>query len=265
MITKLSSIAEKMASPKGITKKEFLKGCFESALIVDESEYDLAIEYINNAGITTVEKDDKIFSKTRFTDYKDETFCIVDIETNGNSPQNDQIIELGAIKYKNGKVIDRFESFVYCNFVPDYIQKITHISQNDLIGAPKLKDILSIFKRFIANSVFIAHNVRFDYNFISGSLQKYGFEELLNRRLCTIALAKKTIESEKYGLSYLKEQLHIDTGDHHRAYADALSALKIFEISLKNIPEEVKTTEDLIEFSNPPRRKKKKQAKNQSS
>ena len=106
--------------------------------------------------------------------------------------------------------------------------------------------------------MFVAHNVRFDYNFISESLQKYGYEELLNRRLCTINLAKKTIESEKYGLSYLKEHLSIDAGVHHRAYADALSALKIFEISLKNVPDEVKTTEDLIEFANPPKRKRRK-------
>jgi len=258
MITNLSNIAEKMASRQGMTKKEFLKESIESGLILNDDEYEAAIIYINNAGIATVEKDDKIFSATRFTNYKDETFCIVDIETNGNSPQNDQIIEIGAIKYKNGKIVDRFESFVYSNFVPDYIQRITNISQTDLIGAPKLKDILYEFKKFIGNSIFVAHNVRFDYNFISESLQKFGFEEMLNRRLCTISLAKKTIESEKYGLSYLKEHLCIDTGDHHRAYADALSALRIFEISLQNIPENVKSTEDLIEFSNSPKRKRKK-------
>lgn len=261
MITSLSNIVEKMSSPKGITKNEFVKECKENSLIVNEDEIDLAIDYINNAGIDTIEKDDKIFSKTRFRPYKDEIFCIVDIETNGNSPQNDQIIELGAIKYQNGRIIDRFESFVYSDFVPDYIKRITNISQNDLIGAPKLKDILKEFKNFLGNSVFIAHNVRFDYNFISQSFQKFGFEELLNRRLCTINLAKKTIESERYGLSFLKEHLHIDIDNHHRAYADALSALRIFEISLKNIPNEINTTEDLIEFSNPPKRKRKKQAK----
>ncbi len=258
MITNLSNIAEKMASKQGITKKEFLKESLENGLILNDSEYEAAIMYINNAGITTIEKDDKIFSTTRFTSYKDETFCIVDIETNGNSPQNDQIIEIGAIKYKNGIVVDRFESFVYSDFVPDYIQRITNISQSDLMGAPKLKDILLKFRKFIGNSAFVAHNVRFDYNFISESLQKIGLEELLNRRLCTISLAKKTIESEKYGLSYLKEHLSIDTGEHHRAYADALSALKIFEISLQKIPENVETTEDLIEFSNSPKRKRKK-------
>ena len=258
MITDLSNIAEKMASKKGITKKEFLKESIESGLILNDDEYEAAIIYINNAGISTVEKNDKIFSKSRFTNYHDETFCIVDIETNGNSPQNDQIIEIGAIKYKNGKIVDRFESFVYSNFVPDYIQRITNISQNDLIGAPKLKDILFEFRKFLSDSVFVAHNVRFDYNFISQSLQKFGLEELLNRRVCSISLAKKTIESERYGLSYLKEYLNIDTGEHHRAYADALGALKIFEISLKNVPSEIKTTEELIEFSNSPKRKRRK-------
>ncbi len=262
MITNLSCIVEKMASQDGISKAEFLKECIKSDLIIDKGEYDLAIEYINNAGIATVEKGDMIFSKTRFTKYKDETFCVVDIETNGNSPQSDQIIELGAIKYQNSKIVDRFESFVYSDFIPDYIQRITNISQNDLVGAPKLKDVLLKFRRFIGSSVFVAHNVRFDYNFISQSLQKYGFEELLNRRLCTINLAKKSFKSQRYGLSYLKEHLSIDTGEHHRAYADALSALKIFEISLKNIPNEIETTEDLIEFSNPPKRKRVKGTSN---
>jgi DNA polymerase-3 subunit epsilon len=252
---------EKMSSSKGITKDEFIKECKENSLIVDDGEFDLALAYINNAGIDTIEKNSRIYSKTRFRTYKDEIFCIVDIETNGNSPQYDQIIELGAIKFRNGCIIDRFESFVYSDFVPDYIKRITNISQNDLVGAPKLKDILKEFKNFLGNSVFVAHNVRFDYNFISQSFQKFGFEEMLNRRLCTINLAKKTIESEKYGLSFLKEELGIDIDNHHRAYADALSALKIFEISLKNIPSKIKTTEDLIEFSNPPKRKRKKQAK----
>ncbi len=262
MISDLSNIVEKMSSPNGITREEFIKKCKENSLIVNDDEIELAIGYINNSGIDIVEKDKKIFSMTRFRRYSDEIFCIVDIETNGNSPIENQIIEIGAIKYKNGQIIDRFESFVYSDFVPDYIERITHISKNDLLNAPKLKDILIQFKNFIGNAVFIAHNVRFDYNFISQSFQKIGLEELLNRRLCTINLAKKTIPSERYGLSFLKESLHIDIDNHHRAYADALSALKIFEISLKNIPNEIKTTEELIEFSNPPKRKRKKEVRN---
>jgi len=147
---------------------------------------------------------------------------------------------------------------VYCDYVPEYIERITNISKEDLKDAPTLKVVLSEFKNFLSDSVFVAHNVRFDYNFIADSFKKFALPELLNRRLCTIDLAKRTIESEKYGLSFLKEKLSIDIENHHRAYADALSALKIFEISLQNISEDVKSVEDLISFSKPCKSKKKK-------
>ena len=258
MITPLSSIADKIASKKGMRKDDFLKNCKDCSLIVDDEEFETALSYINNLGLETTVKDEKIFSASRFRDYKDEEFCVVDIETNGNSPKSDQIIEIGAIKYKNGEIIDRFESFVYSDFVPEYIERITHIAKDDLKDAPSLKSVLISFREFLGSSVFVAHNVRFDYNFISESLKRFGYDEMLNRRLCTINLAKKTIESEKYGLSYLQEKLDLNPQNRHRAYADALSALKIMEISLKQLPKEVKTTEDLIEFSNPPRRKKPK-------
>ncbi len=258
MKDKLQEIVNKMASENGMTKKEFIQKCVECSLIVNEDEYEVAIDYITQNGVSLIQKEDKIYTKSRFENYQNEIFCIVDIETNGNTPQNSQIIEIGAIKYKNGKVVDRFESFVYCDFIPEYIEKITHISKDDLKTAPKLRDIILKFRDFLSSSIFVAHNVRFDYDFISGSLKKLGYGELLNRRLCTINLAKKTISSEKYGLSYLKDILDIQTGDHHRAYADALSALEIFKISLKNLPEEIESTEDLIFFSNPTTKKKKK-------
>ncbi|HHD77928.1 MAG TPA: DNA polymerase III subunit epsilon, partial [Campylobacteraceae bacterium] len=105
------------------------------------------------------------------------------------------------------------------------------------------------FKLFLGDDVFVAHNVKFDYNFISTSLKTVGLEELLNRKLCTVDLARKTIDAEKHGLAYLREHLDIQTGEHHRAYADALSAAKVLDACFQNIPEHVKTTEDLIAFS----------------
>ncbi|NPA74165.1 MAG: 3'-5' exonuclease [Epsilonproteobacteria bacterium] len=247
-----------MASKKGLYKSEFIELCKSCSLVVDEDEFDLAVDYIEHCGVKTVQKDDKIYTKSRFEEYKKATYCVVDIETSGNTPQNSQIIEIGAIKYQKGEVIDRFESFVYCDFVPEYIEKITNISKEDLKNAPKLKSVLLEFREFLSDAVFVAHNVRFDYNFISESFKKYQISEILNRRLCTIDLARKTIESEKYGLSFLKEKLGIDIDNHHRAYADAMSALEIFKISLRNIPDDVVSTEDLITFSNPSKKKKKK-------
>ncbi len=261
MIDTLYTIVDKMASKDGISKDQFIQKCKECSLIIDDSEYDLAIDFIEHNGVSTLVKEGRIYTKSRFEHYKNDTYCIVDIETNGNTPQTAQVIEIGAIKYKNGKIVDRFESFVFCDFIPEYIEKITHISKNDLKNAPKLKSVLLEFKLFLSDSIFVAHNVRFDYNFISQSFKKINIPEMLNRKLCTIDLAKKTIESEKYGLSFLKEKLSIDIENHHRAYADAMSALEVFKISLQNIPDEVETTEDLILFSNPSRKKKSKKRK----
>ena len=80
------------------------------------------------------------------------------------------------------------------------------------------------FKVFLGQSVFVAHNARFDYGFISATLEALGYGELLNRRLCTIDLARRTIASPKYGLGTLKEILGINNA-HHRALNDAIAAV----------------------------------------
>lgn len=207
------------------------------------------LEYLIANGIPIEVINDTLYLKTLITPISEQIFCVVDIETNGSKPHNSQIIEIGALKVKNSQIIDRFESFVNCVFVPDYISKITGISLDDTIYAPDLQKVMQDFRLFLGDAVFVAHNVNFDYNFISQSLKNCGLGELLNRKLCTINLAKKTIQSEKYALSYLNEHLNIKHAPLHRAYNDALIATKVFIESLKRLPPEVKSTEDLIEFS----------------
>ena len=227
-------------------------------------DFDLDIDTLNFYGLPVCEDDDKVYLRTQQNSYKDETYCIVDIETNGNSPVKNQIIELGAIKYKHGEITDRFESYVYADYIPQAIVRLTNIEQSDLANAPSLKKVLHDFKLFLGDNVFVAHNVKFDFNFISTSLKTVGLEELLNRKLCTVDLARKTIVTEKHGLAHLRDFLDIHTGEHHRAYADALSAAKVLDVCFQNIPEYVKTTEDLIAFSkHAPRAgtKKKKRVK----
>jgi DNA polymerase-3 subunit epsilon len=92
-------------------------------------------------------------------------------------------------------------------------------------------------------------------------MEEAGFGPLLNRKICSIDLAKKTIEAEKYGLGSLIKLFDIEV-DHHRAYSDAYAAMVVFEKSLENLPDFVITTEDLITFANPnPRKRKKKKEK----
>lgn len=184
---------------------------------------------------------------TRFRGIDEQEFCVVDIETSGGV-NSGQIIEIGAIRLRNGCEIGRFETFVAAPEVPENITQLTGISALDLIGAPSLKSALERFKIFLGEAVFVAHNVNFDYGFISHSLSRIGLGILLNRKLCTIDLARRTIASQKYGLDSLKELLGIHNA-HHRALNDAISASEILKYAFAKLPFSVQTTEDLIKFS----------------
>ena len=191
----------------------------------------------------------KLVLETTLTPFEKQKFCVVDIETNGSKPSQAQIIEIGAVIYEDGQVIDRFESYVKADMIPENIARLTGITLKDVKNAPSLKSTLEKFRLFLGDSVFVAHNVNFDYKFISYSMEEAGFGPLLNRKICTIDLAKKTIEAQRYGLEFLIKQFDINV-EHHRAYSDAYAAMIVFQKSLENLPKIIRTTEDLIKFSN---------------
>ena len=215
----------------------------------ENSELEFELLLIN--GFPLDIKDNFVFLKTTNTSILEQSFCIVDIETNGsNAKKGFQIIELGAVKYENGKIVDKFESLVYAKEIPPYVQEVTKINPKMLEMAPRLENVLIDFKNFLGDDVFLAHDIKFDYTFISDSFEKYNLGKLLNRKICTIDLAKRTIKAEKYGLSSLKEVLNINVDNHHRAYYDALTTAIVFEECLNNIDySSIKSVEQLIDFS----------------
>ncbi|MEA2050070.1 MAG: 3'-5' exonuclease [Campylobacterota bacterium] len=193
--------------------------------------------------------DDKVILKTKITDIKDQTFCVVDIETTSGKVQTGQMIEIGALKWKNGKIIEKYESLVNAKDIPKKVQEITKITPDMLHNAPNIQTVLEEFKIFLEDDLFVAHAISFDYKFISDSFEKYDLGKLCNRKLCTIDLSKRLIQTERYGLKYLKEHLNINIDGHHRAYSDALSTAYILQDCLDILPDEIKTTENLIDFS----------------
>lgn len=210
---------------------------------------ELELELLISNGLPLEQKDENIFLKTAQTKFEEQTFCIVDIETNGSNIHKGQIIELGAVKYKNGKIIETYDSLVYAKDIPAYVQEVTQITPAMLQNAPRLITVLEEFKLFLEDDVFVAHDIKFDYKFISDSFEKYDLGKLQNRKLCTIDLAKRTIFAQRYGLDFLKELLDIDMHQQHRALNDAMSTTHIFEKCLANLPKEVITAEDLIVYS----------------
>ena len=249
---KLQNILQRLLK-EPILYTEFLDLLKEATDALYETP-ELEFELLLSNGLPLEFDGDFVYLKTKETPIEEQTFCVVDIETNGGSAKKGfQIIELGAVKYKNGQIIDKFESLVFAREIPPYVQEVTKITPKMLENAPRLESVLKDFKVFLEDDVFIAHDIKFDYTFISESFEKYNLGKLLNRKICTIDLAKRTIESEKYGLSSLKELLNIEVDNHHRAYYDALTTAIIFDKSLENIKKsnnsKIKTVEALITFS----------------
>ncbi len=211
---------------------------------------DFSLELWRAQGLNILKKQGYFFFETKFTPIEEAEFCIVDIETNGSKLDKHQIIELAAIKIKNGQIIDKFDSLVQCNEINKHITEITGISVEDTKDAPLLKDVLYKFKSFLGSAIFIAHDVKFDYKFISGSFEKYGLEAILNRSLCSLAFAERTIVSYRYALSYLNEIYNFNpNATHHRAMSDVMTTYGLFLLSLKNCNANMNNVEDLIKFT----------------
>ena len=211
---------------------------------------DLFIELSRAQGLNIIKNQGNFFFDTKYIDIKDAEFCIVDIETNGSKIEKHQIIEIAAVKVKNGRITDTFESLVYTKEINPHISAITGIFVEDTKDAPELKTVMMEFKLFLDDAIFIAHDVKFDYNFISLSMQKIGLEPLLNRALCSLALAERTIVSYRYALSYLNDTLTLNpNATHHRAMSDVMTTYGLFLLSMKSCEENLNNVEDLIKFS----------------
>jgi len=223
-----------------------------------EDSIDYSLELWRSQGLDIIKNKGFYYFSTKFTPTKEAEFCIVDIETNGSHIQRHQIIEIAGLKIKNGEIIDRFESLVNCKEINEHITAITGISVEDTKDAPKLKDVLYSFKLFLGDAIFIAHDVKFDYKFISESLMKIGLEPLLNRSLCSLALAERSVVSYRYALSYLDKMFHLNPhATHHRAMSDVMTTYALFKMSLENIKENINNVEDLIKFSKEAKRVKR--------
>lgn len=211
---------------------------------------DLSLELWRAKGLDVIKKRGYFFFATKFIPIDEAEFCIVDIETNGSKLDKHQIIEIGAIKIKNHKIIGKYESLVKCDRINEHISAITGIKVEDTENAPQLKDVLVEFQQFLGDSIFVAHDVKFDYRFISGSFEQVGLEPILNRYLCSLALAERTIVSYRYALSYLSAYFNLNPeATHHRAMSDAMTTYELLMLSFKECEENLNNVEDLIRFS----------------
>jgi DNA polymerase-3 subunit epsilon len=220
-----------------ILKKEPLKREFF------DTHYDF--EYLLSLGLNLRDIDGYIYLNSSLTEYREDTFVILDLEFDDKD-----IIEIGAVKLSNGKIIDEFNKLIYKDELDENVSKITGITQEMLNSAKDAKTILMEFKLFLLDSIIVAHNINIDYKILSHNFDKYGFGKLANERLCTQSLANKLLNTEKTSLKFLKDIFNINIPKNHRAYDDAVATMYIFLKYFSMLPKRLKTTKDLIKFIN---------------
>ena len=163
-----------------------------------------------------------------------DTYVVFDIETTGFSPVKDAIIEIGAVKISEGKIVDRFSSFVNPKRpIPFRITNLTSINDIMVKDSPGIEGVLPDFLDFAAGSVLVAHNAGFDTSFIRENAARLG-RECSFTILDTVALSRFLIpEISKYKLDNVAKALGVILEHHHRAVDDAECTarilLKLFE------------------------------------
>ncbi len=236
----------------GLSKKEFLS---LTKKYYTDFNFKQTFEILKFQGLPLIEKNNKIFLSTKFTPFNKAEYTILDLEVNNSKPNEGQIIEIGAVKLKNLIPTDEFSFLIKATDIPRYVTKVTGIDNKMLKNEKSQKEILKKFRLFLGDSIIVAHAADFDFNFLAKQFEKENLGYLLNPHLCTITLAKKTINASRYGLKYLKEELNLPNEIDHRALGDARTTTRVFLKALDNLPKSIKTAQDLIEFAKPNKNK----------
>ena len=157
------------------------------------------------------------------------TYVAFDLETTGLSPETDQIIEIGALKVKDGKVVERFMEFVKPDQpITNAITNIIGITNEMVANARKTEDIIHDFTEFCEDHILIGHNIMFDYKFCKKYASHYGYP-FEKKGIDTLKIARKVHkEFDSKSLGALCEHYHINNQAAHRAYHDALATAKLY-------------------------------------
>lgn len=158
------------------------------------------------------------------------SYIAFDVETTGLNPLEDEILEIGALKVREGRVAERFMEFIRPTLsVPPAITALTGITDEMIAGARSRRQVVADFLDFCGDDILIGHNVSFDYSFMKCSAVADGlpFEKM---GIDTLKIAQKVHRDlESKSLGSLCDYYHIENRSAHRAYHDALATAKLYQ------------------------------------
>lgn len=158
-----------------------------------------------------------------------DAYICIDLETTGLNPKEDRIIEIGAVKVCQGKITERFSTFIQPGRkLEERITELTGIRDEDLENAPEIEAVLEQLLDFMGDLPLLGHSILFDYSFLKKacvnhklSFEKYGVD--------TLKIARKYLTSlEHKNLEYLCDYYGIEH-HAHRALADAEATVALYQ------------------------------------
>ncbi len=207
------------------------------------------IKVLFGAEIFLVDDEFKIINKETDEDLRDSTYVVFDLETTGFNAEFDSIIEIGAVKIKNGEIIDRFDELINPNVeLRSEIIELTHITDDMLKDKRSEEEVVSDFIKWFGYSPMVAQNARFDVSFLTRAYRKYNLGSFNNTVIDTMELSKVlSPDMHRHSLSALVKRwgVEFDEEAHHRADYDAEATAKVFYKMISSLDSSFKLIRDL--------------------
>lgn len=186
--------------------------------------------------------DDTVYVVVRPNDLPLEgtTYVVFDTETTGfNAAGGDQMIEIGAVKLKDGEIIDRFDELINPGYhIPDHISELTCITDDMVKDSDTEEEVTKRFLSWVGDCPLVAHNAKFDISFISMAMKKYNLGEFNYTVLDTLELSHILDQAyARHSLSALVKRYNVpwEEDAHHRADYDAEGTAYVFAKMLQKL------------------------------
>jgi len=162
-------------------------------------------------------------------------YVVLDLETTGRDVETCGIVEIAAVRVREGKIVDRFETLVNPEMpVEEGARKVHGIDDARLKEAPLTADVWPAFRAFIGDDVLVAHNgFAFDFIILNRHARLLDGARLSNVLYDSLTLARRLYPAEGNSIDALAERFQIDPGERHRALADVEALQQIFEALMR--------------------------------
>lgn len=235
---KIENLEQEIEKAEEEEKKKSLLAELEQAK--EEQKNPPIFKGLYGTELTLVDDTVNIVVRPTDDDLLHNTYVVFDTETTGfNAGGADQMIEIGAVKIKDGEIISRFDELIDPKrHIPDKITELTCITDDMVRGRKSEQEVTKMFLEWAGDLPMVAHNAKFDISFVEMAMKKYNLGEFKNTVIDTLELSRTLDQGyARHSLSALVKRYDVpwEEDAHHRADYDAEGTAYVFSKMLKKL------------------------------